>query len=269
MKQTYISDTKDLTGKEVELYGWVATRRDHGKLIFIDLRDRSGIVQVVFTPSSDDYAKASELRSEWVLHIKGQVKTRPEKMFNAEIETGKVEIEPEEMEVLNSATSPVFPLDTDGYEIGEEVRMQYRYQDLRRKRLNKNLIKRHEIIHLIRNWLSEKGFIEVETPILTKSTPEGARDYVVPSRLYAGQFYALPQSPQQYKQLLMVAGVERYFQIARCFRDEDTRGDRQPEFTQLDIEMSFVEREDVMGLVENMFTDIIGKLYPEKHFTES
>ncbi len=268
MERTPILDVKDLVGQSVNLYGWVATRRDHGKLIFIDLRDRSGIVQVVFVPSSKDYAVASELRSEWVLRIKGQVKARPEKMVNAEIETGKVEIEPEEMEVLNKSETPPFPLDTDGYEIGEESRMKYRYLDLRRQRMAKNLTVRHEIALFIRNWLSEKGFIEVETPILTKSTPEGARDYVVPSRLYPGNFYALPQSPQQYKQLLMVAGLEKYFQIARCFRDEDTRGDRQPEFTQLDLEMSFVKREDVMELNEKLLIDLVKKIYPEKEIQE-
>jgi len=269
MQRTPIIETKDLVGKEVNLAGWVDVRRDHGKLIFVDLRDRSGTVQMVFVPSGKDtYELATQLRSEWVISVRGTVKERPEKMVNAETETGKIEIEPLELKVLNSATSPVFPLDTDGYEIGEEVRMQYRYQDLRRKRLNKNLIKRHEIIHLIRNWLSGEGFIEVETPILTKSTPEGARDYVVPSRLYAGKFYALPQSPQQYKQLLMVGGVERYFQIARCFRDEDTRGDRQPEFTQLDMEMSFVEREDVMDLNEQLLIEIVKTLYPNKKIQE-
>ncbi len=268
MERTPVLNVKDLVGQSVNLYGWVATRRDHGKIIFIDLRDRSGIVQVVFTPSSKDYATASELRSEWVLRIKGQVKARPEKMINAEIETGKVEIEPEEMEVLNRSKTPPFPLDTDGYEIGEESRMKYRYLDLRRQRMAKNLTVRHEIIMFIRNWLSERGFIEVETPILTKSTPEGARDYVVPSRLYSGNFYALPQSPQQYKQLLMVAGLEKYFQIARCFRDEDTRGDRQPEFTQLDLEMSFVEREDVMELNEKLLIDLVKKIYPKKEIQE-
>ena len=268
MERTSILSVKDLVGQSVNLFGWVATRRDHGKIVFIDLRDWSGIVQVVFTPSSKDYAIASELRSEWVLRIKGQVKTRPEKMFNAEIETGKVEIEPEEMEVLNKSEPPPFPLDTDGYEIGEESRMKYRYLDLRRQRMAKNLTVRHKIATFIRNWLSDKGFIEVETPILTKSTPEGARDYVVPSRLYAGKFYALPQSPQQYKQLLMVAGLEKYFQIARCFRDEDTRGDRQPEFTQLDLEMSFAEREDVMELNEKLLIDLVKNIYLEKEIQE-
>ena len=268
MERTNISSVKDLVGESVNLYGWVATRRDHGKIIFIDLRDRSGIVQVVFTPSSKDYATASELRSEWVLRIKGQVKARPEKMVNPEIETGKVEIEPEEMEVLNKSETPPFPLDTDGYEIGEESRMKYRYLDLRRQRMMKNLVVRHKTTNFIRNWLSERKFIEVETPILTKSTPEGARDYVVPSRLYSGNFYALPQSPQQYKQLLMVAGLEKYFQIARCFRDEDTRGDRQPEFTQLDLEMSFVKREDVMELNEKLLVGLVKKIYPEKEIQD-
>ncbi len=268
MSRTNISDTKDLVGKEVELFGWVATRRDHGKLIFIDLRDRSGIVQVVFTPSSKDYAIASELRSEWVVKITGIVKARPEKMVNPDIETGKVELEPAVLEILNEALTPPFPLDTDGYEIGEETRMKYRYLDLRRPRLAKNIRLRHKIGLFIRNWLTEKDFMEIETPILTKSTPEGARDYVVPSRLYNGKFYALPQSPQQYKQLLMVGGLERYFQLARCFRDEDTRGDRQPEFTQLDLEMSFVDREDVMELNEKLLIDLVKKIYPEKEIQE-
>src|SRR3990167_4920626 len=268
MERTHILDVKDLVGQSVNLYGWVATRRDHGKIIFIDLRDRSGIVQVVFTPSSKDYTVASELRSEWVLNIKGQVKARPEKMVNPEIETGKVEIEPEGMDVLNKSETPPFPLDTDGYEIGEESRMKYRYLDLRRQRLTKNMMVRHKVTSFIRNWLGEKGFIEIETPILTKSTPEGARDYVVPSRLFPGNFYALPQSPQQYKQLLMVAGLEKYFQIARCMRDEDTRGDRQPEFTQLDLEMSFVQREDVMELNEKLLIDLVKKTYPEKEIQE-
>lgn len=269
MERTYISETKNLSGKEVSLAGWVNVRRDHGKIIFIDLRDRSGIVQMVFTPSQKDvYEIANQLRSEWVIRVMGKVKERPEKMVNLDLETGKIEIEPLELEVLSRAETSPFPLDTDGYEVSEEIRMQYRYQDLRRKRLNKNLIKRHEIIRLIRNWLSDREFIEVETPVLTKSTPEGARDYVVPSRLYTGKFYALPQSPQQYKQLLMVAGIEKYFQIARCFRDEDTRGDRQPEFTQLDLEMSFVDREDVMEVNEKLLIELVKNLYPGKKIQE-
>jgi len=269
MQRISISETKNLSGQEVELAGWVHIRRDHGKIIFIDLRDRSGMVQVVFGPwSKGIYETAGQLRGEWVIRIKGKVKNRPENMINPEMETGKIEIEPLELEILNKSETVPFPLDTDGYDINEELRMKYRYLDLRRRRLNQNLIKRHEIIHLIRNQLSDKGFIEVETPILTKSTPEGARDYVVPSRLYSGKFFALPQSPQQYKQLLMVGGLERYFQIARCFRDEDTRGDRQPEFTQLDLEMSFVEREDVMAVNEALLIDLVKTLYPKKKIQE-
>lgn len=263
-KEISILQTKDLANKEVELFGWVANRRDHGKLIFVDLRDRTGVVQVVFSPKTTDYEKAQTLRNEWVIRIRGNVNKRPEKMINTDIPTGLVEIEPIELEVLNEATTPSFPLDTDGYEIGEDSRMQYRYIDLRRPRLVRNLSIRHRLTQFIRNWLSERNFVEVETPVLTKSTPEGARDYVVPSRLYSGKFYALPQSPQQYKQLLMVSGVERYFQFARCFRDEDTRGDRQPEFTQLDMEMSFVIREDVMALNEELLISCVRELFPEK-----
>ena len=270
MQRTPINETKDLVEKEVNLAGWVDVRRDHGKLIFVDLRDRSGTVQMVFVPSNKDiYELATQLRSEWVISVRGTVKERPPKMVNPDIETGKIEIEPLELKVLNKSETPPFPLDTDGYEIGEESRMKHRYLDIRRKRVGGNLIKRHNLIHLIRNWLSDKGFIEVETPILTKSTPEGARDYVVPSRLYNGKFYALPQSPQQYKQLLMVGGIERYFQIARCFRDEDTRGDRQPEFTQLDMEMSFVERDDVMDVNEKLLIELVKNLYPEKNIQET
>ena len=278
MQRTQVNETKDLVGKEVNLAGWVDVRRDHGKLIFVDLRDRSGTVQMVFVPShpsnssgqgNNIYELATQLRTEWVISVRGTVKERPPKMVNTEIETGKIEIEPLELIILNKSETPPFPLDTDGYEIGEESRMKHRYLDLRRKRMGQNIVKRHNLIHLIRNWLSEKGFIEVETPILTKSTPEGARDYVVPSRLYAGQFYALPQSPQQYKQLLMVGGLEKYFQIARCFRDEDTRGDRQPEFTQLDLEMSFVKREDVMELNEQLLIEIVKTLYPNKKIQET
>ena len=242
--RTYILDTKDKVGQLVDLFGWVHNRRDHGKLVFIDLRDRTGIMQIVFTPKTGEiYDLAQKLRSEWVVRISGKVKARPEKMVNVDITTGLVELEPTELEILNESETPPFPIETDGYEINEESRMKYRYLDLRRPRLVKNLILRHKIVKYIRDFLSERGFIEIETPILTKSTPEGARDYVVPSRLYDGKFYALPQSPQQYKQLMMVAGLEKYFQIARCFRDEDTRGDRQPEFTQLDLEISFTSQE--------------------------
>lgn len=267
MQRTNILETKDLIGKEVTLAGWVNTRRDHGKLVFIDLRDRSGTVQVVFAPTTPGYETAQKLRSEWVVRLKGSVKERPEKMVNPDIPTGKVEIEPLELEVLNEAETPPFPLDTDGYDIGEENRMKYRYLDLRRSRMKNNLIMRSKVTKFIRDYLTDKGFVEVETPIITKSTPEGARDYVVPSRLYAGKFYALPQSPQQYKQLLMVAGLEKYFQIPRCFRDEDTRQDRQPEFTQLDIEMSFVTQEDILALTEDLFLSLVRALYPKKQLT--
>jgi aspartyl-tRNA synthetase len=208
------------------------------------------------------------LRSEWVLKVAGKVAARPEAMINKEIETGLIEIQPESLDVLNQATTPPFALDTDGREIGEDHRMKYRYLDLRRARMQKNMILRHKVIKFIRDYLDERDFVEIETPILTKSTPEGARDYVVPSRLYPGKFFALPQSPQQYKQLLMVAGLEKYFQIARCFRDEDTRGDRQPEFTQLDLEMSFVEREDVMVLNEELLVEIVKKIMPAKKIQE-
>ncbi len=269
MVRTLIAETKNKTGESVELFGWVHGRRDHGKIIFIDLRDRSGLVQLVFTPKQENLYKTAEtFRSEWVLKIVGKVTKRPEAMVNKEIETGEIEIQPESVEVLAQAATPPFALDTDGREIGEEHRMKYRYLDLRRERMKKNVILRHRVIKFIRDYLDGHNFVEIETPIITKSTPEGARDYVVPSRLYPGKFYALPQSPQQYKQLLMVAGFEKYFQIARCFRDEDTRGDRQPEFTQLDLEMSFVEREDVMALNEALLIEIVRKLMPDKKIQE-
>ncbi|MEK7555622.1 MAG: aspartate--tRNA ligase [Patescibacteria group bacterium] len=254
-------------GEQVELMGWVATRRNHGKIIFIDLRDRSGIVQAVFTPANKEiYELAEQLRTEWVIKIIGQASRRPEKMKNPEIETGDFEIQVENLEILNQAETPPLAVDTDGYEIGEEVRLKYRYLDLRRPRLQKNLKMRAKIIKFIRDFLTERDFVEVETPILGKSTPEGARDYLVPSRLQPGNFYALPQSPQQYKQLLMVAGLERYFQIAKCFRDEDTRGDRQPEFTQLDLEMSFVDEKEIINLTEELLTALVEKFFPNKKF---
>src|SRR3989344_1489555 len=234
MQRTPIVDIKDLVGQTVDVYGWVHTRRDHGKLIFIDIRDRSGMAQVVFSPAKISegnlggqapqksiHELASQLRSEWVIHLKGKINARPDKMVNADIPTGKVEIEPIELEILNKSETPPFPIDTNGLEIGEEHRMKYRYLDLRRERMAKNMVTRHKLIKFIRDYLDDNGFLEIETPILTKSTPEGARDYVVPSRLYSGSFYALPQSPQQYKQLLMVAGLEKYFQIARCFRRQN------------------------------------------------
>jgi len=269
MKRIWIEETVKRTGEEVKVAGWVHTRRDHGKIIFIDLRDRSGVLQTVFTPENEAVYKVAEtLRPEWVIEIEGEVSQRPKGMENPGIPTGTVELQAKTLTVLAQANTPPFPLDTDGYEVNEEMRLKYRYVDLRRSRLKKALDLRHEVILFMRNWLSKRGFTEIETPIITKSTPEGARDYVVPSRLYPGKFYALPQSPQQYKQLLMVAGFERYFQIARCFRDEDTRGDRQPEFTQLDLEMSFVESEEtILGLVEELYIDIVKTLAPEKKIT--
>jgi len=256
-----VADIIKSEGQDVELRGWVHARRDHGKLIFIDLRDRSGIAQVVFTSSIPG---ASGLRLEYVIRVSGLVKKRPPAMVNDKIPTGQLEVEAKELNVVNPAEALPIPVDTDGYEIDEEVRLKYRYLDLRRDRLKRNLTVRHEVVRFFREYLSGRGFIEVETPLLTKSTPEGARDYIVPSRIWRGKFYALPQSPQQYKQLLMVAGVEKYFQIARALRDEDTRGDRQPEHTQLDIEMSFVEPEDVMSLVEGMVVEMMRALFPKK-----
>ena len=262
-----IIDTRDFIGQEIELRGWVDTKRDHGKIAFIDLRDRTAKVQVVLVPASlDDQSKSlmSDIKPEWVIKIRGLVKARPERLVNPDLATGGVEIEAFSIEVLNTAITPVFPLDQEKNEISEELRLQYRYLDLRRESMYNNLLKRHQVNQFVRNFLDKEGFIEVETPILTKSTPEGARDFIVPSRHQTGSFYALPQSPQQYKQLLMAGGVEKYFQIARCFRDEDTRKDRQPEFTQLDMEMSFVSGEDIMSLNEKLLINLLQTLYPEK-----
>jgi aspartyl-tRNA synthetase len=232
---------------------------------FIDLRDRSGIVQTVANPeiSLESHATAAPVRNEWVLQIEGIVKRRPEGMENFELLTGEVEVEIKQLTVHNQAKTPPFPIN-EWTEVDEMVRLRYRYLDLRRERMRVNMDLRHKVIKYIRDSLEELGFWEIETPILFKATPEGARDYLVPSRLYPGEFYALPQSPQQLKQLLMVAGIEKYFQIARCFRDEDQRGDRQPEFTQLDLEMSFVEREDIMLIIETMYTALVKELTPDK-----
>jgi len=265
-KRVLSSKIDQFVGQEVMISGWVNIRRDHGKLIFLDLRDKDGLVQVVVNPrvSEEAHKATQEVRSEYVLEIVGKVNQRPEGAINKDIISGKVELEALDVKIISTAETPPFDLTTGGEEIGEDLRLKYRYLDLRRARMQKNIRERHKVIKVIRDYLDKEEFIEVETPVLTKSTPEGARDYVVPSRIEKGHFYALPQAPQQYKQLLMVAGVEKYFQIARCFRDEDTRSDRQPEFTQLDLEMSFVEREDVMDLNEALLIHIVKTLFPHK-----
>ena len=255
--------------KEVVLCGWVAKRRDHGGLIFIDLRDRSGIVQVVVDPdhAGEDFAKAEAIRSEYVIKVHGVVRLRSEETINHNLATGEVEVVAKELEVLNSAKTPPFYIQ-DGIDVDENLRLKYRYLDLRRPEMQRNLMLRHKVTKLMRDYMDNHDFCEIETPMLTKSTPEGARDYLVPSRVNPGKFYALPQSPQIFKQLLMVAGMERYFQIVRCFRDEDLRADRQPEFTQLDIEMSFVDADDIMdmteGLIRHVFKGALDVDLPEK-----
>lgn len=264
MHRTLTKDTPKAVGKTVLLKGWVSTKRDHGKITFIDLRDRSGLVQVVGSKN------LSQLGSEDVVSIEGQVKLRPKNLVNPKLKTGTVEVEAKKVELLSKAAELPLPVDTDGYDIEEKVRLKYRYLDLRRPRMASNLRIRAKVVKFIRDWLTSQDFVEVETPILTKTTPEGARDFIVPSRLKPQQFYALPQSPQQYKQLLMVAGLERYFQIARCFRDEDPRHDRAyGEFTQLDLEMSFVEQEDILKLTETLYIKLAKAIFPDKKITQT
>ena len=269
MTRTHIKDLKEYVEKQVVVSGWVDVRRDQGKMVFLDLRDASGKVQAVVLPNHAEALEvAQRLRPEWVVSVTAQVNKRPEKNIKADVLNGDIELEVLGIEVLNEATTPPLDVSSDGHEIGEETRLKYRYLDLRRPRLQNNLHMRHKATLHIRNFFSKEGFLEIETPILTKSTPEGSRDYIVPSRIDQGKFYALPQSPQQYKQLLMGASFEKYFQVARCFRDEDTRGDRQPEFTQVDMEMSFVSQEDVMQINEKLIVDLIKTLYPEKEIQE-
>ncbi len=270
MKRTLINETPKYIGKKVRVCGWVNSRRDHGKIIFIDLRDRSGVLQVVFTPQLKEelYISAQKLRDEWVIEVVGEIKKRPEGMENPKIPTGEVELRAENLVIFSRAKTLPFSIDNDGYRIAEEKRLKYRYLDLRRKRLQRNLKIRQEVIKFMREFLQKNGFLEVETPLLTKSTPEGARDFLVPARLQPGKFYALPQSPQQYKQLLMVSGIEKYFQVAKCLRDEDPRADRQAEHTQLDIEMSFVDQEEILTLVEKLYIETCQKIFPEKRIKE-
>lgn len=265
-----ILETVNLVGQTVTLKGWIHTRRDMGKLAFLDLRDRSGLAQVVLVPAELTEAAQElmkDLRSEYCISVTGIVKERGAKQINPDLPTGTIEILAKDVEVLNPSKTLPFELEqTMG--INEELRMKYRYLDLRSQRMLKNLELRDKVIRFFREFLHEEGFLEIETPILTKGTPEGSREYLVPSRLHPGQFYVLPQSPQQFKQLCMVGGLERYFQIARCFRDEDQRGDRQPEFTQLDLEMSFVTQEDVLQLNERMMIEMVKRVSPEKHITQ-
>jgi aspartyl-tRNA synthetase len=267
--RVYIKDLKEHIGKEVIIAGWVNIRRDQGKMVFFDMRDMTGLVQCVSLPShAEATEKAKEIRPEWVLKINGMVNKRPDKNVKAGVLNGEVELEVTGIEILNKAETPSFQVNEDTIGINEDTRMKYKYLDLRTERMQKNIRHRHKVAKLIRDYLDKENFTEIETPILSKSTAEGARDFIVPSRLDQGKFYALPQAPQQYKQLLMASGMEKYFQMAKCMRDEDLRGDRQPEFTQLDLEMSFVNREDVMALNEGLLIEIVEKLYPDKKIQE-
>lgn len=264
MNRIHIADLKNNIGQEVLIQGWIDVRRDQGKLVFFDVRDVTGRVQAVILPGNVDvHVVAEKIRPEWVIEITGKVNQRPERNIQADKQNGDIELEILGLTVLNEAVTPPFEVADEG-EVSDEIRLRYRYIDLRRSRMQRNVIARHNVLQLVRNFYTQAGFFEIETPCLTKSTPEGSRDYVVPSRIDPGTFYALPQSPQQYKQLLMAAGFEKYFQIARCFRDEDSRGDRQPEFTQIDIEMSFATQEEIMEINERMLIELVTAQYPDK-----
>ncbi len=270
MERTYIGDAGTHAGETVLLKGWIDVRRDQGKLVFFDFRDMTGTIQGVVLPNrAAELADAvKDARSETVVAVEGIVNKRPERNVQADKQNGDIELEVTGLTILNKAEVLPFEVNVDTKDVGEETRLKHRYLDLRSARMQRNMRKRDEVQKYVRDYLHDEKFIEVETPILTKSTPEGARDYVVPSRLYPGTFYALPQSPQQYKQLLMTAGIERYFQFAKCMRDEDGRGDRQPEFTQLDMELSFVNRDDVMAINEQLLINIVTKLFPEKRIQQ-
>jgi len=267
MKRIFTSETVSKIDETVKVAGWINARRDMGKVKFFDLRDKDGLLQVVVAPGdveAEFEAISEDIRPEWVVEFVGVVKARGAKQINDKLATGTVELLAKKISVLNKAKTPPFELDKDTSGIGEDNRLKYRYLDLRSERMAKNIRARHAVFQEMRKLLGNQGFIEVETPVLTKGTPEGAREYLVPARLHPGKFYVLPQAPQQFKQLLMTAGIERYYQMAKCFRDEDQRGDRQPEFTQMDFEMSFVEEQDVMAVIEEMMIKVVETLYPEK-----
>lgn len=267
-KRTYIRDLSEKKGDKVTIYGWINTRRDQGKMIFLDFRDTTGVVQGVILSNSDALEIGKDLREEFVVEVEGVVNARPEKNIKKDVLNGNIELEVLKIVILNESQVPPFPLEGDTRKVDELSRLRYRYLDMRNERMRKNILNRSKVQHFIRNFLYNEGFVEIETPLLSAPTPEGARSFVVPSRIYKGEFYSLPQSPQQYKQLLMVGGFEKYFQFAKCMRDEDTRGDRQPEFTQLDIEMSFVAEEDVIELNEKLLIEVVKKCYPEKKIQE-
>jgi aspartyl-tRNA synthetase len=263
-KRTYIKELSEKKGEKITIYGWVNTRRDQGKMIFLDFRDVTGIVQGVILPNSEALEMGKNLREEFVVEVEGMVNTRPEKNINRDVLNGDIELEVLKITILNESKVPPFPLEGDTRKVDELSRLKYRYLDMRSERLSKNILNRSKVQHFVRNFLHNEGFVEIETPLLSAPTPEGARSFVVPSRIYKGEFYSLPQSPQQYKQFLMVGGFEKYFQFAKCMRDEDTRGDRQPEFTQLDMEMSFITEEDVIQLNEKLLIETVKNCYPEK-----